>query len=92
VDSAVSSQEWSKVYFTITVPSGTTVTITGKASNKSDLSDASYGSALSNAEESNLVGRYIQFKVTFTGTVSERASLDDLAVIYQTGELTEVSP
>lgn len=86
------SQVWSKIRFTLTTPSGTTISIVGKASNKSDLSDTSYGSALSNGEETNLVGQYLQLKVTFTGTQTVRADCDDVGVEYQTNTYQEVAP
>lgn len=87
-----SSQEWGKAYFTVTLPSGTTISVVGKASNKSDLTDASYGSALTHAAETELVGQYVQFKVSFTGTTAARAELDDLAVVFQTNDEPDVSP
>jgi len=91
-DGTVVGLEWGVVAFSTTIPGGTTITVTARAGDASDLSGESYSSALSNGGDLNLTGRYIQFKVVFTGIASARAILDELTAEYQSPQAAEVSP
>jgi len=66
-DSTYYSLDWGIVEFNLTLPSGTTITIVARASNDSgDL--GSYGTALASGSDSNVTGRYLQFKTTFASS------------------------
>jgi hypothetical protein len=87
------SEDWLNVAFLLTTPGGTSITIQVRAANtEAEVAAASYGSALSSGEDAGVTGRYIQFKVTFTGTGLARASLDWLAVTWETMDLPEIAP
>lgn len=86
------SQNFNKMLYNATIPAGTTITVKGRAANTtSELALETYV-ALTNNAQSNLSGKYIQFKIEFTGTVTARAELDDIAILYETNDLPEVAP
>lgn len=93
-DSGVHEQDWGKISFEVTLPSGTSVTIKAKASSLSavDLSGVAWSSALSNNEETNLVGRYMQVQVTFVATATERPTMDSVRLQYVTPDIQLVLP
>ncbi len=92
-DSTELGQEWGSVIFNTTEPSGTSITIKGKAANSTtELTAASYGSALSNNGLSNLTGQYIQFEIAFTGTSTLQPQIDNLAVDFDSPLRTIEAP
>lgn len=93
-DATVISQPWRKIFFNLTLPSGTTVVIEARASNSATMSGGTiaYSGPFSNTEESNLTGQFFQFRVTFTGTVSARSDLKDVAMSFITPEISQVTP
>lgn len=87
------SEDWRNVTFSGDLPTGTTIEIVARAANSlTELAAESYGTALSNGDDAGVTGKYIQFKVSFTGTTTARATLDWLAVAYETMDLPESAP
>lgn len=91
-DSTFYSLDWSNVEFNIELPIGTTIIIKARGSNDSvDL--GSYGSALVNGGDTNIIGRYIQFKVEFTTTDETKTSkLNDISFNYSIPSRQEERP
>jgi len=90
-DSGLADQIWRTFDVSKIVPSGTSVTIKTRVSNDSQVM-GTYGNALSVGESLDLSGKYIQFSVDFTGTITERASIDYLSNIYSIPTILDVSP
>jgi hypothetical protein len=73
--------DWNQVTWTSTEPSGTSLTIKCRAADTTGELDAeSYTTVTADGDDANVTGQYIQFKVEFSGTVSDRATLDTIAV------------
>jgi hypothetical protein len=90
-DSAVLSQNWSDFDVSKIIPAGTSAIIKARASNNNTLM-GSYGNPLNDDDAINLVGRYLQFSVDFTGTGIARAEVDFISAKYVTPYLQEVTP
>jgi hypothetical protein len=82
--SGYNSLEWGKIYFELTMPSLTSIIIKARASND-NFNMGTFTSALSNGQETNLIGKYFQWIVemsTASGAITPE--LDNLSVIYDT--------
>ena len=92
-DSTELGQEWGSITFNTTEPSGGSITIKGKTANSiTELTAASFGSALSNNQQTNLTGQFIQFEITFTSIPSVQLKIDNLAVDFDSPLRTLETP
>lgn len=90
-NSSYYSLDWGIIEWEVIIPSGCTIVIKAKASNDSgDL--GSYSSALSNGEDLTITGRYIQWKIEFTGNGRYTPKLNDLHINYAYPLRTEFRP
>jgi hypothetical protein len=90
-DSYYYSLEWGKVEFSITLKTGATLILKARASNDNTIM-SSYSGALVNGQETNLTGRYIQWKGEFATTGLNSAEVDSIGFNFTSPSVNEVQP
>lgn len=91
-NSGYSSMEWNSISWESTIPTGTSVIIKGRSSNDS-VDMGSYSTAFVNGEDSNLVGKYVQWQAVLESSIgSDTPQLDNLSILFKTPLTRELNP
>jgi hypothetical protein len=80
-DSKIAGQLWGAFNFMRTTPVGTTAVVKVRVADDANAM-GSYGSPLVAGTDIGLSGQFIQFSVDFTGTATERSSVDYISALY----------
>lgn len=80
------SMDWGDIIFDIVSASGGTLVFKCRSGNSSPIT-SEYGTALTNNEDSNVTGKYFQWKVEFTGDGETTPKVNSFLVKYYNPEL-----
>jgi len=84
---------WGKVEWVETIPSGTSIIYKVRAANSSAvLATKSYTVISSSGDDAGVTGQYVQFRIEFSGTSTQRPSLDEILVNWNLPNSVQISP
>jgi hypothetical protein len=90
-DASYYNLDWGKIAYSMAVATGAAVQIKARASDY--LADmGSYGAALTNGEQTHVVGRYVQWKAEIETDGYANIVLDDLGIEYDSPVMQEIKP
>lgn len=89
-DSGENNIDWGIISYDITVPTGS-LTFKARASNNNSVM-GSYGSVLINGSETNVIGRYLQWKCDFIGNGATTPNINYTGIMFALSQVIEVSP
>jgi hypothetical protein len=90
-DSTFLSLDWGIIEYSIVNKAGTTLSIKARAGNESGSLGA-YSAALVNGQETNITGRFLQWKAEFTSTGVNSSEIDSTGFNFTSPGIVELNP